>query len=160
LPRLGAHPIFPIHKVKNLLPRADNEPTLALYLHCHPYHAERLERQNAWPNVFRTSRFIHAVEYIQANRSRYQIIQDIEKLMTDINVYIAPSFGGHNLLLTNLTSHHCVVLPNGFDGTNHPVSISFIGRLFDEATLLAVARAYQQATDFHTQHPAYPRCLL
>jgi Asp-tRNA(Asn)/Glu-tRNA(Gln) amidotransferase A subunit family amidase len=46
-----------------------------------------------------------------------------------------------------------VVLPNGFDKTNHPVSISFIGLLFDEATVLSVVRAYQQATDFHNQHP-------
>lgn len=105
----------------------------------------------AWPNVFRSARFIPAVEYIQANRVRHQIIQDMARI--DVDVYVAPSFGGDNLLLTNLTGHPCVVLPNGFDEEGHPVSISFIGKLYGEATLLAVARAYQEATDFHTKHP-------
>ncbi|HER43520.1 MAG TPA: amidase, partial [Candidatus Eisenbacteria bacterium] len=86
-----------------------------------------------------------------ANRVRHMIIQDMAKL--DVDLYVAPSFGGDNLLLTNLTGHPCVVLPNGFDEDGHPVSISFIGRLYGEATLLAVAKAYQDATDFHEQHP-------
>jgi Asp-tRNA(Asn)/Glu-tRNA(Gln) amidotransferase A subunit family amidase len=105
----------------------------------------------AWPNTFRSCRFISAVEYIQANRVRHMIIQEMGSL--DVDCYVAPSFGGNNLLLTNLTGHPCVVLPNGFDEGGHPVSISFIGRLYDEATLLAVAKAYQDATDFHEQHP-------
>jgi len=107
--------------------------------------------RNAWPNVFRASRFIPAVEYIQANRIRYMIIQEMEDLGVDL--YVAPSFGGNNLLLTNLTGHPCVVLPNGFNEEGSPVSISFIGRLYDEATLLAVAKAYQDATGFHEKHP-------
>ncbi len=105
----------------------------------------------AWPNVFRSSRFIPAVEYIQANRIRYRILQDMERL--DVDVYVAPSFGGNNLLLTNLTGHPCVVVPNGFDGEGNPVSISFIGGLFDEGVLLAAARAYQEATEFDEKHP-------
>jgi Asp-tRNA(Asn)/Glu-tRNA(Gln) amidotransferase A subunit family amidase len=107
--------------------------------------------REAWPNVFRASRFIPAVEYIQANRLRYRLIEDMQKL--DVDLYVAPSFGGDNLLLTNLTGHPCVVLPNGFDEKGSPVSISFIGRLFGEATLLAVAKTYQDATDFHERHP-------
>jgi Asp-tRNA(Asn)/Glu-tRNA(Gln) amidotransferase A subunit family amidase len=70
-----------------------------------------------------------------------------------VEVYVAPSFGGDNLLLTNLTGHPCVVVPNGFDEDGNPTSISFIGRLFDEGTVLAVARAYQLATGFHRTHP-------
>lgn len=112
-----------------------------------------LKRQvrDAWPNVFRASRLIPAVEYIQANRIRYLIVQDMQKL--DVDVYVAPSFGGDNLLLTNLTGHPCVVMPNGFNEKGSPTSISFIGRLFGEAKLLAVAKAYEDATDFHTKHP-------
>lgn len=112
-----------------------------------------MERQtrDAWPNVFRASRFIPAVEYIQANRLRRLIIQDMQKL--DVDVYLSPSFGGSNLLLTNLTGHPCVVLPNGFDAKGSPTSITFMGRLFGEATLLAVAKGYQDATDFHLKHP-------
>ena len=108
--------------------------------------------KNAWPNVFRTSRFIPAVEYIQANRARYQLIQEMAKMLENIDVYVSPSFGP-NLLLTNLSGHPCVVLPNGFDEEGSPTSISFMGKLYDEGTLLAFAKAYQDATDFHKKHP-------
>jgi Asp-tRNA(Asn)/Glu-tRNA(Gln) amidotransferase A subunit family amidase len=109
--------------------------------------------KGAWPNSFRSSRFIPAVEYIEANRVRYLLIQEMQKLMKDIDVYVTPSFGGSNLLLTNLTGHPCVVLPDGFTKEGTPTSISFIGQLFGEAKLLVVAKAYQDATDFHLKHP-------
>jgi Asp-tRNA(Asn)/Glu-tRNA(Gln) amidotransferase A subunit family amidase len=112
--------------------------------------------KDAWPNVFRASRFIPAVEYIQANRIRSLLIQDMQKLMETIDVYVAPSFEGNNLLLTNLTGHPCVVLPNGFSENGVPVSVCFIGKLFGEANLLAVAKQYQDATVFHRKHPALP----
>jgi len=109
--------------------------------------------KDAWPNVFRLSRFIPAVEYIQANRIRYLVIQDMAKLMNQVDVIVAPPFDGDNSLMTNLTGHPCVVVPNGFTKQGLPTSITFIGKLFDEATVLAVARAYQDATDFHVKHP-------
>ncbi len=109
--------------------------------------------KNAWPNSFRVSRFIPAVEYIQANRIRTLLIEKMAELMTEIDVYVSPSFEGNNLLLTNLTGHPCVVLPNGFNDEGSPTSITFIGRLFDEATVLAVAKKYQDATNFHEKHP-------
>jgi Asp-tRNA(Asn)/Glu-tRNA(Gln) amidotransferase A subunit family amidase len=112
--------------------------------------------KDAWPNVFRASRFIPAVEYIQANRIRYLIIQEMQKLMTDIDLYVAPSFQGDNLLLTNLTGHPCVVLPNGFSKEGTPTSITFIGRLFDEGRLLAFAKKYEDATAYHLRHPNLP----
>ena len=111
--------------------------------------------KDAWPNVFRLSRFIPAVEYIQANRIRYLVIQEMATLMGNVDMYVAPSLEGDNLLLTNLTGHPCVVLPNGVSKAGTPTSITFIGRLFDEATLLAVAKAFQDATDFHLRHPRY-----
>jgi Asp-tRNA(Asn)/Glu-tRNA(Gln) amidotransferase A subunit family amidase len=109
--------------------------------------------KNAWPNTFRAARFIPAVEYIQANRIRTELMQAMEAMPVD--VYLTPTFGGGNLLLTNLTGQPCVVLPNGFDEDGEPTSITFMGRLYGDATVLAVARAYQQATDFHRQHPAW-----
>ncbi len=116
---------------------------------------DELVRQvkDAWPNVFRQSRLIPAVEYIQANRVRTLAMQAMAEIMSEIDVYVVPSFGGDNLLLTNLTGHPCVVLPNGFREDLTPTSITFCGRLFGEAETLAVARAYQEATDFHRQHP-------
>jgi len=108
--------------------------------------------KNAWPNVFRTSRFIPAVEYIQANRARYVAIQKMAALMKNIDVYVAPSFGP-DLLLTNLTGHPCVVVPNGFNSKGGPTSISFIGGLYRDGLVLEVANAYQRATKFYLQHP-------
>jgi Asp-tRNA(Asn)/Glu-tRNA(Gln) amidotransferase A subunit family amidase len=108
--------------------------------------------KNAWPNSFRASRFIPAVEYIQANRVRHQAIQEMAKLMSKVEAYVAPSFSD-NLLLTNLTGQPCVVVPDGFDSKGSPKSITFTGGLYDEATVLAVAKAYQDATAFHRQHP-------
>ena len=109
--------------------------------------------KNAWPNAFRSARFIPAVEYVQANRVRHMLIQEMAKAVQNLDVYLAPSFGGNNLLLTNLTGHPCVVVPNGFDQKGSPTSLTFMGKLYDEATVLAVARVYQEATDFHLKHP-------
>ncbi len=114
-----------------------------------------LVRQSAgaWPNLFRSARFTSAVDYINANRVRYEVVQRVNTLMEDYDVIVTPSFGGSQLLTTNLTGHPCVVLKNGYNQNGSPTSISFIGNLFDEATILAVARAYQEATDFDEQHP-------
>lgn len=113
----------------------------------------RRQIKRAWPNVFRASRLIPAVEYIQANRIRTQLIMDMTNTLREIDVYVAPSFGGKNLLLTNLTGHPAVVLPNGFDKDGNPTSITFVGNLHQEAKILRIAKAYQDATAFHQKHP-------
>lgn len=109
--------------------------------------------KNAWPNSFRASRFIPAVEYINANRVRTILIQEMQKIMEKVDLYVAPSWEGDNLLLTNLSGHPCVVVPNGFSENGTPTSITFMGRLFDEGRLIAFAKLYQDATDFHKKHP-------
>ena len=116
---------------------------------------DELTRQfrNAWPNVFRHSRLIPAVEYIQANRVRSLLIHEMRKLFTNVDVYICPSFGGDNLLLTNLTGHPALVLPNGFDAKGHPHSITLTGNLFGEEKLLRLGAAIQTVTDFHKRRP-------
>lgn len=108
----------------------------------------------AWPNSFRTARFIPAVDYLNANRVRTLAIQQWDTLMQTVDVIVAPTNSGQ-LTATNLTGHPAVILPNGFrptDGT--PVSLTFLGRLFGEESLLRVANAYQKATPHHTKHPA------
>lgn len=109
--------------------------------------------RNAWPNTFRSARFIPAVEYLQAQRIRYQLVQEMEKVMQQVDVYVSPSFASSNLVVTNLTGHPCVVLPNGFTDQNRPTTITFIGKLFGEADLLAFVKEYQDKTDFHKKHP-------
>ncbi len=112
-----------------------------------------LQDRNAWPNIFRAAQFIPAVGYIQANRLRYKLIREMYDVMKNYDVIIAPSFGGNQLLVTNLTGNPCIVVPNGFDQKKHPTSISFLGNLYDEATLLAFARKFQDATPYNKQRP-------
>jgi len=106
-----------------------------------------------WSNIFRASRFIPAVEYVNANRIRFLLIQKMYELMQKVDFYIAPSWEGDNLLLTNLTGNPSVVVPNGFSKDGIPTSISFTGRLFDEGLIISAAKAFQDATDFHLKHP-------
>jgi Asp-tRNA(Asn)/Glu-tRNA(Gln) amidotransferase A subunit family amidase len=108
----------------------------------------------AWPNTFRTSRLIPAVDYINANRARTLAIRAWETLMQSVDVIVTPTNAGAQLTATNLTGHPAVILPHGFRDDGTPVSLTFLGRLFGEEALLRVAHAYQQATDFHTRHPA------
>ncbi|MBD3338621.1 MAG: amidase, partial [Candidatus Lokiarchaeota archaeon] len=107
--------------------------------------------KNAWPNEFRTSRFIPAAEYINASRIRSVLIREMAALMQDIDLYLAPSWQGDNLLLTNLTGHPCVVVPNGFSEDGTPTSFCFVGHLLDEGTIIAVATKYQEATGYHLE---------
>lgn len=115
------------------------------------------QHKNAWPNLFRKSRFIPAVEYIQASRIRNLLIEEFHMLIKDYDVIVCPSYGGDQLLMTNLTGHPCVVVPNGFDEKNHPTSISFIGNLYDEATILSLVKMYQDNTEYDDVHPEFFR---
>lgn len=107
---------------------------------------------NDWPNSFRTSRFIPAVEYIRAQRARTLLMREMDKLMSNWDVIVSPAPGSASLSIMNLTGHPQVCVPSGFiDGL--PQSIMFAGGLYDEASPLRVALAYEQATKWHTMHP-------
>src|SRR5690606_24695316 len=112
-----------------------------------------LQDKDAWPNLFRAARLIPAVEYIQANRARAVLMKQMAELMGQVDVFVVPSFGGNVLPMTNFTGNPAVVVPNGFTAKGTTTSITFIGGLYKEAEVLAVAKAYQDATDFHLQYP-------
>ncbi|MHB1937273.1 MAG: amidase [Acidobacteriaceae bacterium] len=124
-----------------------------------------------WPNSFRAARFYPAVEYIQANRARSLAIQQMAAIFQVVDIIVTPS-GDEQLTLTNLTGHPAVIQPNGIRGNDSPkppaidtgdqdniggpgtpVSITFLGNLYQDAKLCAFARAYQRATDFSKMHP-------
>ena len=119
-----------------------------------------------WPNQFRTARLIPAVEYVQANRARTLLMQKMTELFKTVDVIVAPT-DSDQLVVTNLTGHPAVIVPNGFrpanapvpekptraGGPGTPVSLTFVGNLYGESDLLAVAKAYQDATGFHQKHP-------
>lgn len=114
-----------------------------------------IERQDRdfWPNSFRAARTIPAVEYINANRYRSQLCKRMNDFMKDYDVLIVPTFAGRQLSITNLTGHPVVVMPIGFNRNGSPLSITLIGNLYDEATILAAAKAFQDKTDFNKKHP-------
>ena len=127
-----------------------------------------------WPNTFRSARFIPAVEYIQAARARTLLMEAMAKVFEGMDVIVTPS-NGPQLTITNLTGHPAVIVPNGMRGEGAPKSLSedpgdfmnsggpgtlpsltFLGKLYGEAELLAFAKAYQDATGFHLMHPNLP----
>lgn len=115
-----------------------------------------IERQDKafWPNSFRTSRLIPAVEYINANRYRTQLMERMQNFMKDYDVVITPTFAGSQLSATNLTGNPVVCMPIGFSKSGTPLSITLIGNLYDEASILQAAKAYQEQTDHNKKHPA------
>jgi Asp-tRNA(Asn)/Glu-tRNA(Gln) amidotransferase A subunit family amidase len=115
-----------------------------------------IERQDRdfWPNTFRAARTIPAVEYINANRYRSQLCKRMNDFMKNYDVLVVPSFAGRQLSITNLTGHPVVVMPIGFNQSGSPLSITLIGNLYDEATILAAAKAFQDKTNFNKMYPA------
>lgn len=111
------------------------------------------QHQGSRANSLRQARFIPAVEYLQANRQRRELIEEVHEIIKDYDVIIAPTFGGRQLLITNLTGHPVVTVPTGFDPSGHPTSMTFIGNLYQEGTLLQMAKAFQKITEFDEKHP-------
>ncbi len=113
------------------------------------------QTKNDWPNQFRTSRFTPAVEYINAQRHRTILMQKVNEIVAQYDAIICPSRGGGNQsAITNLTGHPVVCVPTGLDPKYKlPTGISFVGKLFDEATILAIAHQYQKATGWDEMHP-------
>jgi Asp-tRNA(Asn)/Glu-tRNA(Gln) amidotransferase A subunit family amidase len=111
------------------------------------------QNKDRWPNTFRTSRFVPAVEYLNACRMRYQIMKKMDPVIDSYDIIIAPPETGDQLAITNLTGNPSVTLPNGFLSNGLPSGITFIGKHFGEANLLAFAKAYQLHTGFQLRHP-------
>jgi Asp-tRNA(Asn)/Glu-tRNA(Gln) amidotransferase A subunit family amidase len=107
----------------------------------------------AWPNTFRTARLVPAVEYLRAARLRTRLLEQTAEALSDLDVVVAPAFGGSTLTLTNLTGHPALCLPNGFRKNGTPTSITFVGRLYGDAEILRLGHAFQAATDFHKRVP-------
>jgi len=118
---------------------------------------DELTRQGPfdWPNSFRVSRLVPAVEYVNANRMRYQLQQKVHAALSAVDVLICPTRGsGNQSAITNLTGQPVVCTPIGFDKrTGLPTSISFIGNLYQEAPILLAAKNYQKATEWETIYP-------
>ncbi len=104
-----------------------------------------------WPNSFRASRTITAVEYLRAQRARTLLMRKMDELMSKFDVLVSPT-GSESLTLTNLTGHPQMVVPCGFVG-KAPQGLLFTGRLYEEGSVVRVAYAYEQAARWYTKKP-------
>jgi Asp-tRNA(Asn)/Glu-tRNA(Gln) amidotransferase A subunit family amidase len=104
-------------------------------------------------NSLRQSRFIPAVEYLQANRHRQVLIEKMHQIIKEYDVLISPSFGNKQLVITNLTGHPVITIPTGLDDEKHPTSMTLVGNLYDEGKILMLAKKFQEVTEFDELHP-------
>ncbi|MGH9761403.1 MAG: amidase, partial [Blastocatellia bacterium] len=110
------------------------------------------QKPGDWPNSFRTSRFIPAVEYIRGQRARTLLMRQMDEMMSKLDVLVTPAPGSLSLIITNFTGHPAAVVPSGFIDEK-PRAIMFTANLYDEAAALRLALAYEEATKWHTMHP-------
>ena len=107
-------------------------------------------------------RLLPAMEYLNAQRIRTLLMQGMAQMTEPVDVYLVPfDYGDYtpnpvanlNTSVTNLTGHPAVCVPHGFNEKGNPTSITFVGKLFGEAPMLALAKAYQDASGWHLKHP-------
>jgi Asp-tRNA(Asn)/Glu-tRNA(Gln) amidotransferase A subunit family amidase len=111
------------------------------------------QTRNDWPNYFRQARTIPAIEYINTLRHRSILMEKTNAAMQKYDVVIAPSFGGRQLAITNLTGHPALCMPTGLSKQGTPNSITFLANLFKEEALLAFGKFFQSITPFDEMHP-------
>jgi Asp-tRNA(Asn)/Glu-tRNA(Gln) amidotransferase A subunit family amidase len=138
-----------------------------------------LGRANGWKGA----RVLPAVDYLQAQRIRMMMMMKLAEATAHVDVYIGPGNGGgaggggrgagaaaaggeggnaprrqsagqRHSAMANLATYPAVAVPNGFNASGAPTSITFFARPFMESELLAVVKAYQDATGFHLKHPS------
>jgi Asp-tRNA(Asn)/Glu-tRNA(Gln) amidotransferase A subunit family amidase len=127
----------------------------------------RAQVPDAWPNTFRQSRFLSAVDFVQADRMRRKVAQEMARIMSDVDLLLVPSLRDEILVITNNTGHPSLTFRAGFvevsearsdwaPDPKHPLpkfspprrvphGITLIGRLFDEGTLCEAGLAMERA---------------
>jgi Asp-tRNA(Asn)/Glu-tRNA(Gln) amidotransferase A subunit family amidase len=122
---------------------------------------------DAWPNVFRQSRFLSAVDFVQADRLRRKVALEMARIFSAVDLLLVPSLRDEMLVITNFTGHPSLTLRAGFVDVSearsdwapdpkHPLprfspprrvphGVTLIGRLFDEGTLAQAGMALENA---------------
>jgi Asp-tRNA(Asn)/Glu-tRNA(Gln) amidotransferase A subunit family amidase len=139
------------------------------------------QADGAWPNTFRKARFLSAVDHVQLDRQRYQVMLALDGLFKEVDAMIGPFMTGPMLIASNFTGHPCLHLRAGFlelgtrgaaslgsgklttgeadqEGRRFrvPQGISLWGRLFDEGPLLNLGMTLERALDVATLRPGFP----
>jgi Asp-tRNA(Asn)/Glu-tRNA(Gln) amidotransferase A subunit family amidase len=139
--------------------------------------ANQLKAQvpDAWPNIFREARFLSAVDFVQADRLRRKVAQEMERLFSKVDLLLVPSLRDEMLTITNFTGHPALVLRAGFIEVGKarsdwapdpakpmptfnpprrvPHGVTLIGRLFDEGTVARAALALEKAFGVTSERP-------
>lgn len=134
-----------------------------------------MQTPDAWPNTFRQSRFLSAVDFVQADRFRRRVAVEMAKLMETVDLLLVPSLRDEMMVISNFTGHPALCLPAGFvevsearsdwaPDPKHPLpkfspprrvphGVTLIGRLYDEGTLAQAGTALETAFGMVGKHP-------
>ena len=135
----------------------------------------KMQTQDSWPNTFRQSRFVSAVDFVQADRFRRRVAQEMQRVFSQVDVLLVPSLRDEILTITNFTGHPSLTLRAGFvkvtqarsdwaPDPKHPLptfnparrvphGVTLIGRLFDEGTIARVGLAMEQSLNVVDEVP-------
>jgi len=130
---------------------------------------------DAWPNTFRQSRFLSAVDYVQADRLRRMVAVEMARIMSQVDLLLVPSLRDEILTITNFTGHPSLTLRAGFVEVSEarsdwapdpakplpkfnpprrvPHGVTLIGRLFDEGTIASAGLALENHFNVAQQNP-------
>lgn len=114
------------------------------------------QADEAWPNSFRQTWFIPAIELVQAERLRRTFMRWMRGALDGVDALLLPPFAGGLLFVTNATGHPQLVLRGGFDAPGRPRAISLIGHPFDEATLVRAGAAIEARLAVARERPEMP----
>ena len=135
----------------------------------------KMQVPDAWPNTFRQSWFLSAVDYVQADRLRRKVAQEMARILSTVDVLLVPSLRDEILTITNFTGHPSLTLPAGFVEVGEarsdwapdparplpkfspkkrvPHGITLVGRLFDEGTIGRAGIALEKAFGVRGERP-------
>jgi Asp-tRNA(Asn)/Glu-tRNA(Gln) amidotransferase A subunit family amidase len=130
---------------------------------------------DAWPNLFRQARFLSAVDFVQCDRMRRTVAQEMARIFSEVDLLLVPSLRDEILTISNFTGHPSLTLPAGFVEVSearsdwapdpaHPVpkfspprrvphGITLLGRLFDEGTVARAGLAMERSFNVMVEHP-------
>ena len=131
---------------------------------------------DAWPNIFRQARFLSAVDFVQADRLRRKVAEEMARVFSEVDLLLVPSLRDEMLVITNFTGHPSLTLRAGFvevqmarsdwaPDPEHPLptfatprrvphGVTLIGRLFDEGTLGSAGIVLERAFGVASERPA------
>lgn len=107
----------------------------------------------AWPNTWRSARFIPAVEYIQAQRFRRRVCEMMLEHMAGVDALVSPPYAASLLVVTNCTGHPALTMRCGHRADGMPRGITLWGRLYDEGTLCRIGMALENRLGIRHRNP-------